>query len=174
MSRSTNALDRVQPLHPRTALVRIGALAVSARDRGFTLLELLIVLVIVGVLLALMVSRFAAFADRLGARSAIGEAEAMFASGRELALSRRSEVSIVIDTARGAIRALDREAGLLVRDLRSTYGVRLAVTRDSMAYDARGFGRGVANLRLVALRGRASDTLFVSRLGRVRRAGTSP
>src|SRR3954471_9432644 len=44
MSRSTNALDRVQPLHPRTALVRIGALAVSARDRGFTLLELLIVL----------------------------------------------------------------------------------------------------------------------------------
>ena len=144
------------------------------RPRGFTLIESLVVLVIVGALLALMVSRFAGYADRHAVRGAMAEAEAMFASGRELALSRRSEVAIVIDTARGVLYAMDRGALLLDRDLRPIYGVRLTATRDSMAYDARGFGHGTANLRLVARRGAASDTLFVSRLGRVRRASASP
>jgi hypothetical protein len=46
--------------------------------------------------------------------------------------------------------------------------VRLAATRDSMAYLPLGLGYGAANLRAVLTRGRASDTVFVSRLGRVR------
>jgi hypothetical protein len=37
-----------------------------------------------------------------------------------------------------------------------------------MAFDARGIGIGVANLSMVVRRGAATDTLFVSRLGRVR------
>jgi hypothetical protein len=37
-----------------------------------------------------------------------------------------------------------------------------------MAFDARGLGVGAANLSLVARRGRFADTLFVSRLGRLR------
>jgi hypothetical protein len=57
---------------------------------------------------------------------------------------------------------------LLRRDLRSVFGVRLSASRDSMAYDARGLGLGAANLSLVIRRGAAAETVFVSRLGRVR------
>ena len=125
-------------------------------------------------MLALVVSRFSGHADRLAARNAIGDAEALFAAGRELALSHRAEVAIVIDTLYGDMRVMEHGTRLVTRRLRVVYGVRLATTRDSMAYDARGLGRGVANLRLVAIRGSASDTLYVSRLGRVRRAGLGP
>jgi hypothetical protein len=52
--------------------------------------------------------------------------------------------------------------------LGARYGVRLAATRDSMAYVAPGLGHGAANLRVVLTRGLAADTIVVSRLGRVR------
>ena len=48
------------------------------------------------------------------------------------------------------------------------HGVTLASSRDSLAFDVRGLGYGAANLTLVARRGRAAETLVVSRLGRVR------
>jgi prepilin-type N-terminal cleavage/methylation domain-containing protein len=141
---------------------------------AFTLAESLAVLSIAGILLALVVSRFSSRADRLAVRSAIGDAEAVFAAGRELALSHRAEVAVLVDTLYGDMRVMEHGTRLAARRLRAVYGVRLTATRDSMVYDARGLGRGVANLRVVALRGSASDTLFVSRLGRVRRAGQVP
>lgn len=146
----------------------------AGRRRGFTLIESAVVVVLAGILLALAVSRFSAYADRLAVRGAVGEAVSVFAAAREQALARRTDVAIVVDTALGAMRVSSRGTGLLSRELRAVYGVRLVATRDSMVYDARGLGHGAANLRLVARRGAASDTLFVSRLGRVRRAGSAP
>jgi hypothetical protein len=54
------------------------------------------------------------------------------------------------------------------RDLHAMFGVRIASARDTMAYDVRGLGIGLSNLSLVIRRGRAVDTVFLSRLGRVR------
>jgi hypothetical protein len=48
------------------------------------------------------------------------------------------------------------------------HGVRLGGTRDSLTYDPRGLGRGAANLSIVVRRGTIAETVFVSRLGRVR------
>jgi hypothetical protein len=48
------------------------------------------------------------------------------------------------------------------------HGVSLSTNRDSLAYDVRGLGYGAANLTLVARRGRAAESLVVSRLGRQR------
>jgi hypothetical protein len=73
-----------------------------------------------------------------------------------------------MDTVVGVIRAARAGETLLSRDLRARHGVRITATRDSMAYDARGLGTGAANLSLVIRRGRVTDTLYVSRLGRIR------
>jgi hypothetical protein len=69
---------------------------------------------------------------------------------------------------RGAVEARLDTSVLLRRDLAGAYGVRISASRDSMAFDARGLGLGAADLSLVARRGRAADTLFLSRLGRIR------
>ena len=100
--------------------------------------------------------------------AAIVDAAAVFRSARSGAIYRRAPVAVIIDTLRSAVSARADSIVLLQRELGQGYGVRLTATRDSMAFDAHGLGVGVANLSLVARRGRFADTLFVSRLGRLR------
>lgn len=138
--------------------------------RAVTIAELVVALAIVAVLVALAVPAVARQADRIAVRSAVGDLEAQFALARELAISRRSGVAVRLDSLAGTARIEASGYALRVRDLRKVYGVRLAATRDSMAYDGRGLGHGAANLRVVVERGEATETLFVARLGRVRRS----
>jgi len=138
------------------------------RPCAFTLPELLVVLVVIAVLLGLALPRLAGAADRAAVRSATADAAAVFRSARSAAIYRRAPVAVFIDTLRSAVSARADSMVLLRRDLGQGYGVRLTATRDSMAFDARGLGVGAANLSLVARRGRFADTLFVSRLGRLR------
>jgi hypothetical protein len=54
------------------------------------------------------------------------------------------------------------------RDIGAAHDVLLLATRTRMSYSATGIGYGAANLSVVVRRNRAVDTVFVSRLGRVR------
>lgn len=136
---------------------------------AITLPELLIVLAIIGTLLALAVPPIAASADRAAVHAAAQDIETAFAGARDEALARRSPVWVVFDTAGGVIRVRPERGGTRTRALGSLYGVVLRSTRDSMSYSGWGVGAGAANLTVVVGRGRARDTLVVSRLGRVRR-----
>lgn len=140
----------------------------ATRRNGFTLAELLVVLAILAVLLSIAIVRIGVAADRAAVRSATTEAATIFASARDAAIYRRSPVAVFIDTSRGTLVSRADTELLVRRDLWQGYRVRLAATRDSMAFDAHGLGIGAANLSLVARRGRYADTLFISRLGRLR------
>jgi type II secretory pathway pseudopilin PulG len=140
-----------------------------ARRSGTTLLELLVVCAMTGALLAIAVPPIAAAFDRAAVHAAAADVETQFALARDQALARRAPVWVVLDSAGRAIRVEIPGGGTHERVLGSLYGVAIRSTRDSMSYDARGLGRGAANLTLVLARGRARDTLVVSRLGRVRR-----
>jgi type II secretory pathway pseudopilin PulG len=129
---------------------------------------LLVVLVVMGVLLGLSIPRLAMAADQAAVRAATADAAAVFRTARSEAIYRRAAVAVVIDTLRGSVVARADTVLLVRRELGRGYSVRLAATRDSMAFDAHGLGVGAANLSLVARRGRFADTLFVSRLGRLR------
>ncbi|HET7631473.1 MAG TPA: GspH/FimT family pseudopilin [Gemmatimonadaceae bacterium] len=137
--------------------------------RGNTLLELVIVLAMTGLLLGIVGPPAAAMMDRAAVRAAGDDLVTWFARARREALARRRPVWLVLDTLHR--RALLRVPGVgtRTRPLGSIYGVTLSVTRDSMAYDARGFGYGAANLTVVLSRGRVNESVIVSRLGRVRR-----
>jgi hypothetical protein len=113
--------------------------------------------------------RLAAVLDGFAVRSARSELVAIFASARQTAVEQRARVAVIIDSVGGVVRVIDGERLFIERSFQGLYGVRLAATRDSMAYDARGLGYGAANLSVIAHRGRVAETLYVSRLGRVRR-----
>lgn len=136
---------------------------------GFTLIELAIVLVIVGLLTMLATARISRVADRLAVDAATREVVVAFSTARHFAVARRASVAVFVDTLAAEIRILDRQQLLQERALGRIHRVSLAVSRDSMSYGPRGLGRGAANLRVIVMRGRATDTVFVSRLGRVRR-----
>jgi len=78
---------------------------------------------------------------------------------------------------RSAVRIDPRAATLTVtlgpdtvsrRSLRALFGVTVRASRDSLAYDGRGLGAGAANTSITVQRGAIAETVFVSRLGRVR------
>ena len=101
-------------------------------------------------------------------RSAARDIATAFAAARAEALARRSPVWVVLDSAGGVV-TIRGTGGTWARPVGSLYGIVFGATRDSMSYDGWGLGRGAANLTVVVARGRIRDTLFVSRLGRVRR-----
>jgi len=138
------------------------------RLSAFTLAEIVVVLFLTGILLALAIPRLGAAADRAAVHAAVTDAAAVFLASRNAAIYRRASVAVFIDTVESTVAARVDTVLLLRRQLRQGYGVRIKTSRDSMAYDARGLGIGAANLSVIVRRGRFAETLFVSRLGRLR------
>ena len=141
---------------------------VATQHVGATLAELLVVMAIMAIVLAYATLRLAQAADRTAVRSAAAEATTAFNGARQAAITRRGSVAVLIDTISLRLQIVADTEVLSSRDLGTEYGIRLGSSRDSMAYDAHGVGLGAANLSLVVRRGRAAETVFVSRLGRVR------
>jgi type II secretory pathway pseudopilin PulG len=136
--------------------------------RATTLVELCVVLGLLAALFSIALPRLRDASDRAAARGAIQEASSLFSIARQSAITRRAVVAVVIDTLAGTITARTGTSEIAEEGLRASFGVRVVASRDSMSYDPRGLGYGAANLSIVAKRGRAAETLFVSRLGRTR------
>ena len=135
---------------------------------GFTLLELLVVMTIAGVMLALVLPRFASWRDATSVRAAVADVAGGFSLARQVAAARRSTVALVFDTASAVVQIRSVQGAIRRSNLAESFGVRLSANRDSAVYDARGLGYGVSNLTVVVRRGNFVDTLTMSRLGRVR------
>ena len=138
------------------------------RRSAFTLLEATVVLTVAAVVLAIVAPRFAAARDSAAVRSAMSDLSAAFSLARQAAMTRRTLVAVVLDTARSAVEVRAAGDRIVRRELGATYGIVLGSNRDSAVYDARGFGYGASNLSVTARRGKIVDTLSMSRLGRTR------
>lgn len=130
--------------------------------------ELLIVLTIGAVVLAIALPRSAAMLDRVSVHAAAADVAATLGSARGLAMAARMAVGVDVDTATGVIRVRRGAEMLFSRGVGQAHNVRLRATRDSLAFGPRGLGVGAANLSVIVARGAAVETVFVSRLGRVR------
>jgi prepilin-type N-terminal cleavage/methylation domain-containing protein len=135
---------------------------------GFTLIETVAVLVISGTLLSIAVPRLAGLRDAAAVRGAMSDLGSVFTLARQTAVTRRATVAIVIDTTAGEVILRSQGQTFLRHGLQTSYGVRVSSNRDSAVYDPRGLAYGLSNLSISVRRGNFSDTLTMSRLGRVR------
>ena len=138
------------------------------RRAAFTVPELLIVLTILGVVLAIAIPNARSGLDRVSVRSAAGDIRATLGYARMLAMSGGIAVAVEVDSVLGTLSVRRGDEKIFMRGIGHAHGVRLGKTRDSLTYDPRGFGRGAANLSILVRRGVSVETVFVSRLGRVR------
>lgn len=138
-----------------------------AARRAATLLELVLALAVLAIAAAIALPAQAAARDAQAVRAATRELVDLLATAHELAVA-RGAAAVYLDSAADVVRL--RAPGAPPGDLAlgALHGVRVEATRDSLAFDGRGLGRGAANLRVVVRRGAAADTVVVSRLGRVR------
>ncbi len=136
--------------------------------RGFNIIEIIIALVIAAVLAVIVLPRASAFIDAIEVRGAVTEIESLFSTARHIAIARGAQSSLDIDPSRGTISVSVGGMAVRTREVVAAHGVTLQATRSSITYAPTGMGYGAGNLSLIVSRGRAVDTIFVSRLGRVR------
>lgn len=132
------------------------------------IIELTIALVIAAILSAIALPRAAGFVDAMEVRGAVTEIDALFSVARHVAIARAVQASLDIDPARGVVSVRVGADTLRTREVEAAHGVRLQSTRASITYSQTGIGYGAGNLTLIVARNLAADTIFVSRLGRVR------
>lgn len=129
---------------------------------------MIVVLSVAAIVLAIAIPRVLLTLDRVSVRAAAGDVVTLLNTARTLALASHEPVAVDFCADSGAVRVRRGKELVAVRSVATLYQVTFTSSRDSMAYDSRGLGYGAANLSLVIRRGAAADTVFVSRLGRVR------
>jgi prepilin-type N-terminal cleavage/methylation domain-containing protein len=157
------------PKEPHTPEAERAQGAARGWRGGHTLIELAIALTIIAILLSLAAPRLGTLRDRASVRSAATEVAAILSSARRAAMLRSSSAMVVIDEGRSVASIIAGADTVLSHDMGSELGVTLTATRDTVLYGPSGRGWGASNTSIVVTRGRWADTLFVSRLGRVRR-----
>src|SRR6478672_6107919 len=136
--------------------------------KGFTIIEIVILITIAGLLSAITLSRAGVFIDRIGVHGATTEVESMFSRARHIAIAKGNPTVLDIDPVRSTLTIRGSTEVLSSRDLRAAHGVDIVTNRTSITYSPIGIGYGASNFTMILSRGRAADTIYVSRLGRVR------
>jgi hypothetical protein len=111
-----------------------------------------------------------ALIDRFSVKGATQDVVLALAAARAAASQRGAYASFVADPRTGRLRVVSGGETLLERDVLHTRGVRLEASRESVTFAPGGLGWGAANTTVVVSRGTRSDTVVMSRLGRVRAA----
>jgi Tfp pilus assembly protein FimT len=135
---------------------------------GFTIVETTLVLALSSALAAISLPRAWSFVDRIEVRGAVTEIESMFSLARHTAIARGAQVSINIDAPQRTVAITSGADVIRTREVGLAHGVSLSTNRTSITYSPIGVGYGAANFSLIVSRGRVTDTIVVSRLGRVR------
>jgi len=135
---------------------------------GYTILELVIVVTISAIVLSIAIPPSRRMLDQASVHAAAGDVAAMLSTARAIALAGHASVAVDIDSTSGILRVRRGPEILVARNIGQAHGVQVGPTRDSLTYDPRGLGRGAANLSIMVRRRAIVETVFVSRLGRVR------
>jgi prepilin-type N-terminal cleavage/methylation domain-containing protein len=136
--------------------------------RAFTILELTVTVSILSILSAITIPWAGNVLDRVRVRGAADDIESLFGAARHLAIARAAHATVEIDTVARSINVSVGNDTVRMREIGAAHDVLLSANRTRMSYSATGLGYGAANLSVVVRRNRAVDTVFVSRLGRVR------
>ena len=135
---------------------------------GFTLSELLIVIVVMGGLILLAVPRFRAVVQQSDVRGARTKVVTLYNQARTAAMTTNRPTAVRFSGNTAVITAtlpgggLDTLGG--VEDLHGEYGVTVS-SPAVLAVDPRGFGRGGGTIEL--MRGPYADTVLISGFGKV-------
>ena len=150
-------------------LSKISANYGIAMQRGITLVEVVVALLIAGCLMGLAAPRLSAYVDGLAVRRAEEETVSFYQRARIAAVYGSNRVRITFG-ADSLVAVAEGETDSTIWQVPgpASLGVSLSVSRREIRIYPNGLGLGAANSKLVFRRGKASDSLTISRLGRLR------
>ena len=153
----------------------MGRYSAGANRSGFTAIEMIIVVVLVGVLSAIALPYLRSGPAKSGVRGAMSAIASLHAVARNSAISRgRTAVLVIKAAAPATVLVVLRRSGSSVVDtvgkvenLYARFTIALTTTSDSVIFTPRGIGIGTSNTTVIATRGVVADTLTISGAGRL-------
>lgn len=139
--------------------------------RGFTLPELLSAVAIAAILVSIVTPPLVRLLDQAAVREGVDRFASLYATTRELAMSRGALARLELDRAQrwGAV-SVQRPDGAWDTVATGTLGsAGLSCSVCTLVFNPIGVGYGASNARLVFARGSAADTVTTSRTGRLKR-----
>ncbi len=164
--------------HASTGDVPLRPALVVAGARGFTVVEILIVVVLLGLLSAMAYPRTSGMRNSAGLRAARVQFAASLATARAAAVRwgrpaqlKRSGNSIQVRVDTGGTGAFVPLAGAVALD--SQFSVTLSATVDSVVFGPRGLATNLSSsgAQFALVRGSLQDSVCLTRLGEVAPVG---
>lgn len=146
------------------------------RRSGFTLIEMLMVVVVIGAVLAFGLPRFRTSTVKSDVRGSLDAMAAMHALAKQTAVQRSRMSRLVIDRTNGTMVVVATKitgSGIdtvgRVQSLNSRFGVTLSSspTRDTLTFTPRGIGTEANDTKLIATKNGFADTLLINSAGRM-------
>jgi prepilin-type N-terminal cleavage/methylation domain-containing protein len=145
----------------------------TGQRKGFTLIEIITVVVIMGVVMMMALPKYGNMNDRNQIRSAKDGLAARISAARAAAVAsgKPAIFSLLGDTMRVTLRS-DGVTTLKGADvnLRNQFGVTMTSGDASVVFDGRGMANQAA-IKIKFTRGSLNDSLCVSKLGLINRHG---
>jgi prepilin-type N-terminal cleavage/methylation domain-containing protein len=139
-------------------------------QRGVTLVELVIAILILGVLASMAVPRLAAWSDRLAVLRAVEQVAGFHRRARLRAVLNSTRVGVAFSAESLTAVALGPPDSTILSEAGpARLGVSLTASRSSIRLYPNGLGVGAANTKIVLKKGEVAGSLTVSRLGRLKR-----
>lgn len=149
----------------------------SVRKRGFTLIEMLVVMALLGILAAVAFPRLARSTTTMGVRASKQRVASYLAVARSAAIQRGRVARFVRtgNTIKVMIDSANTQATFAKPiDLGADLGVTVVPTRDTIAFDPRGLAFGFNGTeRIVVQKGSVRDSVCVIGKGRISTSGCS-
>ena len=136
--------------------------------RGFSLLELVLILALTGILAGIALPRLALILDGIQAQTAAGRLAAAHSRARMMAITRAQVVILTVDQDSVSIRSRGATIPLWAEAGPAGNGVALDGAARHFTFSPEGLTLGLSNAAMRLTRGLATRTVIVSRLGRLR------
>lgn len=139
--------------------------------QGFSLVELVLVLVIAGFVLAFTLPRFSGTLDHLAADAAVRDVTTLLSVTRHTAIAqgRRVRARLADDSLRVDTLGNPDWGQYRTWPGPASRGVTMTVSNPVVVFGPAGIGWGASNTTVSMRRGSHVETVVVSRLGRIRR-----
>jgi len=143
--------------------------------RGFTLIEMLIVVTLIGLLLAIGLPFFRTRTNNASVRGAMDAMSGMHAVAKAVAISRGRTARLVLNSgASSVLVVVNKTSGTgvdtvgKVENFNSRFGITFTTSRDTMTFTPRGIGSDLSGTIIILSKGGFSDTLLATAAGRLK------
>ena len=142
----------------------------TGRSRGFSLLELLLVVVVIGILLAMVAPRIATALSRRSVVGATAGFESLFRRARATAIQSRLPATITFASGVASVSVVRAGSSVVIGqnlDFPDQYGVTATASAVTLQIEPTGLVLAGTPFTLIATKGDAADTVRITGYGRV-------